>query len=155
MKVAFYIEKKELDWSYGRLFQNWAESLSFDIISRISDLKNDYHFIISDDILSIKISSIMPELTSTIVPYVQTLFGLNMLRSGKKGIKRRLGSFLPLYITSKRYKEAMKSFNIILSNSLGTSSLLHHLYNISANYIVYPGVDSKKFKPVSRKKIKF
>ena len=84
MKVAFYIEKKEEDWSYGRLFYNWAKMLNCKVVTRMSDLDDGYDFIISDDTLSIKISNKVPKLTNKIIPYAQTLFGLNMLRSGKK-----------------------------------------------------------------------
>ena len=152
MRVAFYVEKAESDWSYGRLFLEWAKILNFDIIDQISHLNDDYQFIISDDTLSIRISKEIPSIRNKILPYAQTLFGLNMLRKGKKGLIRRAGSLFPFYLTSTWYVKEMRSFDIILSNSIGTSSLLHHLYNLYSDYIAYPGINNNVFKPLSSKK---
>ena len=156
MEVLFFIKKEETKWSYGRLFTNWANVLNMELIEdmkRIEHASKLVDFIIADDTLSITIAKRYQDLTPKIIPYAQTLFGLNLLRKGKKGVVRRAASIFPFYITSREYVANMKKFNMIFANSIGTSSLLHHLYNIYASYVVYPGIDDNKFRPtVSKKK---
>ncbi|MFP3257249.1 MAG: glycosyltransferase [Candidatus Nanopusillus acidilobi] len=155
MIVKFYVKENEKNWSYGKVFRNWAKFLKMDVLNEntIKDGIQNSDFVISDDILAIELLKNINDVSGKkIIPYAQTLFGLNFLRSGKKGLIRRMASLIPFYITNRKYKYYMNSFKAVISNSYGTASLLHHLYNIYSTFIVHPGIDQNLYRPTKSKK---
>jgi glycosyltransferase involved in cell wall biosynthesis len=159
-KVCFYVHKeheKIAFWSYVKVFTNFSECIGGKIVNEetLEERIDGCDFIIADDWDAIELSSSLGRNSaSIIIPYAQTLYGLNTLRSGKKGIKRTIGSFLPLHFISKNYVSKMKMFTAIFANSMGTASLLHHLYNLYPTYVLNPGLNPNIYKPTTKKEDK-
>jgi glycosyltransferase involved in cell wall biosynthesis len=159
-KVCFFVHKKHAlipFWSYVKVFKNFAECIGGEIVDEgtVEEKIDDCDFLIGDDWDAIELSSLFgPKYGPKIIPYTQTLYGLNTLRSGIKGIKRTIGSFLPLHFISRNYVKKMKMFSAIFANSAGTASILSHLYNLNPTYILHPGVNPTLYKPASKKEDK-
>lgn len=156
-KVFFFVHKKHAlipFWSYVKVFNNFAECVGGEVVNEesVKEKIDDCDFLIADDWDAIELSSLFgSKHNHKIIPYTQTLYGLNTLRSGKKGIKRTIGSFLPLHFISRKYVKKMKMFNAIFANSFGTASMLLHLYNLNPTYVLHPGVNPSIYKSVSKK----
>ena len=118
-KVCFFVHKKHAlltFWSYVKVFKNFAECIGGTIVNEenVEEKIDNCDLIIGDDWDAIYLSSLLgPSNIKKIIPYTQTLYGLNTLRSGRKGIKRTVGSFLPLYFISKDYVSRMRLFTAI------------------------------------------
>lgn len=156
-KICFFVHKRHAllpFWSYIRVFTNFSNCIGGEIVDEdsIHNKKDDCDFIIGDDWDAIELaSSLGTKYMHKIIPYTQTLYGMNTLRSGKKGVKRTIGSFLPLHFISRNYVSRMKKFIAIFANSFGTASILHQLYNLYPTYVLRPGVNPDIYKPVSKK----
>jgi glycosyltransferase involved in cell wall biosynthesis len=157
LHIGFYVRDGEISWSYPKVFKNWAVGLGGAIIGdrdlRDKHLLRDYDFVIVDDLYAVELAhSLDRETARRVLPYAQTLRGLNVLRPGRKGILYSTASFIPFTILSMTYRRRIGQFRAILANSYGTASILHQLYNAYPTYVVHPGVDDSVYRPTAEKR---
>ena len=123
MKIGWFIRDGEDTFSYGKHFSRLANLTNSSVIysHKVPDLKTmeNYDYVIMDD-YHVYESYLKYGIKATMnsIPYVQTLFGLNTLRFGKRGFKWKIPSFLPFPIIAKKYKEAIMSCKFRMSASI-------------------------------------
>lgn len=155
-RLAFAVSEAESDWSYGRVFKSWSVVLRAELIG-LKDLisrLHDFDQIVMDDFHAVEFTSRHPKLgaTSRVVPYAQTLLGLNLLRQGKKRFAYRVAETIPFELIARNYALRLRNFDLVVANSIGTAKLLHQLYNIYPHRVAYPGIDESLFRATRPKK---
>ncbi len=138
------LDKLNLEY---RLFKKKKELLDY--------VKNKkFNYILIDDY--IKRLKLVKELKKFInqkfLVYVQVLYGTHSIISVDKPfhLKDKLLFFvaklIPFPILRRRYTSLVKYADIVIANSNTTATLLHILYGIEPNTVIYPPVDTRTFK---------
>jgi len=90
--------------------------------------------------------------------YCQVLYGIHAISVGPKSssLKERLMfsivRLVPFSMFRGRYTKFLKKADIVIANSKITATLLHILYGIEPNGIVYPPLDTSIFRPRNMEK---
>lgn len=118
-------------------------------------------FVIADDDFGrLKLLKTIGDKTgAATVSYVQVLYGIHAIAdcfdlgflSLKEKLMFSLIKLFPFGFFSRRYADALRKCNLIISNSKVTATFLHTLYNVDVGGIIYPPVDDQVFKPLRSK----
>jgi hypothetical protein len=114
-------------------------------------------FLITDDYIErLKVIATIKENTGVKTGvYVQILYGFHSIAdvfhleelSESEKLAFRAMKFLPFEMIKARYKRLLREQDYIIANSQTTASMLHTLYGIEVDDVVYPPVDSAVFCP--------
>jgi glycosyltransferase involved in cell wall biosynthesis len=144
---------------------NDVQAKSLSSLSRLKKYLNKIRseIILTEDYLPMLrlLSDIKSEIKSKTVVYVQNLFGIHSITSLsnsfsplRKRLLYKLIKLVPFNLLIMQYKKFLKMQDIIVANSKITATLLHVLYGVEPNEVIYPPLDTRIFKFQSIKKRK-
>lgn len=126
-----------------------------DVVSYLKNAKCS--ILISDDSLDeLKaVTKIKEKLKLRTGIYVQILYGVHAISdifdleylTLSEKILFSLAKLIPFKLLKKTYTKMLSKNDVVIANSNTTANLLHVLYGIEPNGIVYPPVDKKTFQP--------
>ena len=126
------------------------------------DLKPSFIFV-DDDLKRLELVALFKKkINSKVLCYAQILYGMHSIVDcfdlSPLKIKQKVifscMKFFPFLVFKNKYARLIKVIDLIVANSKITATFLHSLYNIEVDEIIYPGVDSKIFYPISSDKKK-
>jgi len=126
----------------------------------LEDLNPRFIFV-DDELKRLKLVSIIKKkINAKILCYAQILYGthsiVNCFDLSPLKIKQRIifssMKYFPFLTFRNTYTRLIKATDLIVANSKITATLLHALYNIEVEEIIYPSVDPEIFTPVPSKK---
>ncbi len=141
---------KNLQYVNFRSVQNFDDLLYYLKASQINIVLTD------DSIKHLKlIDKIKSRLDVVTCIYVQILFGTHSIVDIfnldylplKEKIVFEFTKIFPFALLKKLYKGLLQNQDVIVSNSQITSTLLHMLYGVESNHIIYPPINNALFKP--------
>ena len=109
---------------------------------------NPIEYVIVDDNIDImRIALKLRDKRIKTAVYVQYLYGVNTNRYKKRAtsIELTVGSYLPWRLLTKTYRDLLRKFDYIISNSQTCGYILEKFYDVSLSGTVYPpvGVDMR------------
>lgn len=154
----------------GKNFNQYIKSYGETICSNnINDLignirETNFDFILTDDAYSrlVSLSKIKQKTNIKTGIYVQIFMGIHSIvnvfdlsyLSTKDKLLYNIIRYIPFSLFEFQFRNILKKNDIIISNSNITRVLLHILYDIESDGVVYPPVDTHTFKPIDSKKYK-
>jgi len=112
-----------------------------------------YEYILADDY--IKRLKILEKIKGEFgrVVYAQVLYGIHTISevhkplSVKEKIIFSIARNIPFSFLKRRYVSLLKKIDVIVANSQATANILHVLYGVEPDGVVYPPVDTEVFSP--------
>lgn len=129
-----------------------------DIPKTLNDKSVDC-LVVDDSLTSLRVLPYLSGIIAELFIYVQVLFGIhafsNVFDTSTLVLRERvlyaLSSFLPRSFIRNRYLNYLKLSKYVISNSKITSNLLHVLYGVKSDCVLYPSIDTDIFSPCSSK----